>query len=144
MRTTHTSQRGSLTSKVPSNQEITIISAGNSSDALISYINFMRQRLNLTPLALDPALCSKARRKAQDLEKKSVLLLKPQLASHQTEKLIATHQKTYLIASPIIESHQYLNYVLSHHCSSVGIHTSKKKSGAGVDSFTIQVLNLAE
>lgn len=139
MRATHISQQASLVPKV--NHEITIISEGNSSDAVISYINFMRHRLNLTPLALDPVLSNKAKRKALALQKKSAILIQSQRAKHHTDKLFVAHKKTYLIPSPITESNQYLECVLNHQCNAVGIYTYEKTKVNKVDSFTIQVFS---
>lgn len=139
MRATHPSQHASLVPKF--NHEVTIISEGNSADALIASINFMRQRLNLSPITLDPVLNSKARRKALALQRKNALLLKSQLAKHHTEKLLAPRPKTYLIPSPITESDQYLKCVLNHQCNAVGIYTCEKPHGSTVASFTVQVFS---
>ena len=138
----HINERASLVPKF--NQEITIISAGNSPDALISYVNFMRQRLNLGPLTLDQDLNSKARRKGLELQRKSIMLLKSQLVKYNNQNNIKNNKKTHLISSPVIESKEYLDYALSHQCNSVGIHTCEKSMEKRIGSITIQVFSLAK
>ncbi len=141
MHALHTNQRASLLSKF--NQEITIISAGNSPDALISYINFMRQRLNLGPLTLDQDLSSKARRKGLELQRRNTMLLKSQLEKYDNQNNLKNRKKTHLISSPVIESKEYLDYALSHQCNSVGIHTCEKSTEKRIGSITVQVFSLA-
>lgn len=142
MHALHTNQRAALVPKP--NEEITIISAGNSPDALISYINFMRQRLNLGPLTLDQKLSSKARRKGLELQRKNVVLLKSQLAKYNNKSNLKNGKKTHLISSPVIESKEYLDYALSHQCNSVGIHTCEKSTENKIGSITIQVFSLSK
>ena len=142
MHALHTNERASLAPKF--NQEITIISSGNSPDALISYVNFMRQRLNLGPLTLDQDLSSKARRKGLELQSRNTMLLKSQLAKNNNKSNLKNHKKTHLISSPVIESKEYLDYALSHQCNSVGIHTCEKSTEKKIGSITIQVFSLAK
>jgi uncharacterized protein YkwD len=107
-----------------------VITRALSKDMLISYINFMRQFMNLAPMSIDSSLSEEAERRAKFLSEHNHIHVDPDRSVFSVSKagtMSWIHGNRLPIRSPFrimippFDSDDYLSFILNEQYSTIGI-----------------------